>query len=151
MQAIMESGGLQTLASNVKGRETKFLVSYNLISGNQQHVELRPQCEVVLSQTFLGCVRNLGFILFHQVHPRRPAKSFFSGPCWPCCFGVPFGIEIKFSIILRRRCRNIANNVSKSQPQKTREKSFQNRQMFLIKSITSLQRINSSNERFNYV
>ena len=33
---------LWTLASSVKGREAEFLVSCNLVGGNQQPLDLRP-------------------------------------------------------------------------------------------------------------
>jgi hypothetical protein len=39
---ILESNGLWTLASSVKGREAEFLVSCNLIGGNRQPLDRQP-------------------------------------------------------------------------------------------------------------
>ena len=39
---ILENNGLWTLAFSVKGREAEFLVSYNLIGGNQRPLDLQP-------------------------------------------------------------------------------------------------------------
>jgi hypothetical protein len=69
---ILESDNLWTLASSVKGREAKFLISCNLIGGNQRPLALEESLSITTGRCDLAIAthaRKMHKNLFVVVHP----------------------------------------------------------------------------------
>ena len=83
---ILESDNLWTLTSGVKGGEAEFLVSCNQFGGNRRPLNLKPQCEVALTNKGQLCL--LYFLLYINLESQLVNKKKVLGSMCFCTYYI---------------------------------------------------------------